>query len=547
MRFIFFNGKIIDPKDFQQEEALGIGDGRIVARGSLAHVKAALPDATLVDLVGKTLLPGFNDSHMHLLGYGQSLYQVELSAAKSIDALIALSAAFIAQKKLPEGQWLMGRGWNQDRFDTPKLPTREDLDKISCKHPIFLRRACGHIGIANTLALSLTGMLHKEPLAVFGGAIDLDPEGLPNGILRENAMNQLLDKIPTPSDEVLCQYVEAAQAQLFSGGITSVQSDDLCVFPLADSSRILRLFEAMGEDGRLKISLHEQSLMRSEAHLKQQLEQGYGYGKTFGRFSHGPLKILGDGSLGARTAYLNEPYSDALTTSGIAMYSQSELDAYVKTAFLAGLPVAIHGIGDAMIDMAMTAISRGKEALDASDSTAYGKLRNAIVHCQITTRPQLDQMRDLDLIAMVQPVFLDYDKHIVPSRVGLDRMKTTYAFKTMEQLEIHTCYGTDCPVEDFSVFRGLQCAVTRKDLSGADQAPFLPEEAVTIEEALRAYTIGGAYASFEEESKGALALGMAADLVVLDTDPLSCPPEALAQIQVLETYKNGELVYKWRK
>lgn len=547
MEQIFYNGKILDTLDFQYYEALGVANGRIMARGSLDSVKAALPTAELVDLAGNTLLPGFNDSHMHLLGYGQSLFQVELSTAKSLDALIAHCSSFIAEKKLPTGQWLMGRGWNQDRFDMPVLPTRHDLDKISCQHPIFLRRACGHIGVANTLALTLTGLLVKQPDVLFGGAIDLEDDGLPSGVLRENAMNQLLDKVPTPSDEVLCQYIQAAESQLFSGGITSVQSDDLCVFPLVDSTRILRLFEAMGQDGRLRISVHEQSLMRTTAHLQAQLDSGYRYLKTFGTFSHGPLKILGDGSLGARTAYLSLPYSDAPTTSGIAMYTQAELDDYVKTAFMAGLPVAIHGIGDAMIDMAITAISRGKDALDATDPNAYGKLRNAIVHCQITTLKQLKQMRDLNLIGMVQPVFIDYDRHIVPLRVGHERMQETYAFKTMEKLGVHTCYGTDCPVEDFSVFRGLQCAVTRKDLSCNDQEPFLAHEAVSIEEALRAYTLGGAYASMEEASKGGLVPGMAADLVILNTDPLSCPMTELATLQVIATYKNGEQVYSWRR
>lgn len=547
MSLIFYNGTIRDTLDFNCFEALGIDKGAIVARGSLDQVKSALPKAKLVDLKNHVLMPGFNDSHMHLLGYGQSLFQVELSGVHSMQELIDETAAFIQSKALEKGQWLMGRGWNQDKFQRPSLPTRHDLDQISTTHPIFLRRACGHIGVANSLALSLTGLSQKNPTVVEGGAIDLDDEGYALGILRENAMNQLLDQVPTPEDSVLASYIKAAEAQLFSGGITSVQSDDLCVFPEKDSSRILRLFETMGQDGRLKISVHEQSLMRNKAHLNYQLENGYSYLKAFGTFSHGPLKILGDGSLGARTAYLNEPYSDEPSTRGIAMYTQAELNHYVAQAFDAGMPVAIHGIGDAMIDMAIQAIQYAKAQLDAKDCQLYSKLRNAIVHCQITTREQLYLMRDLNIIGMVQPVFIDYDRHIVPSRVGAARMAETYAFKTMELLGIPTCYGTDCPVEDYSVFRGIRCAITRKDLSDTPQDPFIESEAVTIEEALRAYTLGGAYASFEEREKGSLLPGMAADLVVLDRDPLLCPAEALTQINVLQTYKTGELVYTWRK
>lgn len=547
MSHIFYNGFIIDPYDFKTYDALAIEGECIVARGSLEEVTACLPHATLYDLEGHCLMPGFNDSHMHLLGYGQSLFQVELSSASCVEELIRMSIAFIENKSISQGNWLIGRGWNQDKFLTPSLPTRHDLDKISTLHPIFLRRACGHIGVANTLALELTGLLKAFPNVLEGGAIDLDENGLPTGILRENAMNQLLDQILTPEDDVLAEYILAAQNELFSGGITSVQSDDLCVFAQRDSSRILRLFETMGSDGRLKLSVHEQSLMRDCSHLAYQLDHGYQYQRHFGRFSHGPLKILGDGSLGARTALLNAPYSDAPHTSGIAMYTQDELNTYVAAAFQSGLPVAIHGIGDGMIDMALRAITYGKAKLDQDEPSRYLSLRNAIVHCQITTTEQLKRMRDLRVIGMVQPIFIDYDRHIVPSRVGATRMKETYAFKTMETLGINTCYGTDCPVEHYNVFRGIQCAVTRKDLSKKSQEPFLESEAVSTQEALRAYTVGGAFASFEENQKGSLQVGMLADLVILNRNPLDCPSHELSDIQVVQTFKAGELVYQWKK
>jgi hypothetical protein len=358
MKTIFYNGTILDSLDFNSYEALAIDQGLIVAKGSLLDCQASLhTDYTLYDLKGHTLFPAFNDSHMHLLGYGQSLFQVDLVPARALEDLITFSQKFLEDTSLPKGEWLLGRGWNQDYFDFPIMPSRETLDQISTEHPIFFRRACGHIGVANTLALQLVGLWEEPPTHIDGGYIDLCFDNRPTGILRENAMDLLLNKIPTPSEAVLSQYIEKAQAALFSGGITSVQSDDLCTFPMTDTPLILKTFEHMGNDGRLKISVHEQSLMRTLEHFKSQIEQGYVYQKHFGRFSYGPLKILGDGSLGARTAFLRAPYSDAPETRGIAMYTQKELNALVKTAFENHIPVAIHGIGDGMIELALNAIA----------------------------------------------------------------------------------------------------------------------------------------------------------------------------------------------
>jgi predicted amidohydrolase YtcJ len=538
MKILFHNGTIIDPIDFNIYEALVVDQGFILAKGSYLTLKADYSqDASLYDLEGQTLMPGFNDSHMHLLGYGQSLFQVDLTSVNSLEALVETSQQFLEETLLPEGEWLLGRGWNQDHFDFPILPSRETLDLISTSHPIFFRRACGHIGVANTFALKAIGLWDMPTQHVDGGYIDLNFDGTPTGILRENAMSLLLDRIDTPGAQVLSSYIERAQTALFSGGITSVQSDDLCVFPMKDTALILETFQAMGLDGRLKISVHEQSLMRTSSHFETWIKNGYTYQKSFGAFSYGPLKILGDGSLGARTAFLRAPYADQSDTSGIPMYTQDELNALVKMAYEHHIPVAIHGIGDGMIEQALKAIEVGQKLLNSPN------LRSAIVHCQITDLPLLKKMSDLGVIGMVQPIFLDYDLHIVEERVGKERASSSYAFKTMETLGIKTAYGTDCPVEGYHVFKGVQCAVTRQDLNHFPIGGWLPEEAVTIEEALRAYTVGSAYASGEEMTKGSLGVGMVADLVILDQNPLTMAAHELSTIQIRTTFKSGEIVY----
>lgn len=540
MKTIFYNGTILDSLDFKAYEALAIDQGLIFMKGTLGDCKNALGvDAQLVNLEGATLFPGFSDSHMHLLGYGQSLFQVDLTASTSLESLVGIGQSFLEEHPLSQNEWLLGRGWNQDYFDFPIMPTREQLDLISATNPIFFTRACGHLGVANTLALKLSGIWDEPTQHVDGGHIDLNFDGVPTGILRENAMNLLLKLLPSPTEDSLRKYILKAQSELFSGGITSVQSDDLCSFPLEDSSKILNTFKTMGSEGSLKLSVHEQALMRNLDHFKIQIEGGYSYKKTFGNFSFGPLKILGDGSLGARTAYLREPYSDAPEMQGIPMYSPEELDALVETSFNHGIPVAIHGIGDGMIDRALNAIEK------ALDNNPTPPERNAIVHCQITDYNMLARMQEMKVIAMIQPIFLDYDLHMVEDRVGKERAKTTYAFNTMERMGIHTAYGTDCPVEGYHVFKGIQCAVTRQDLHHIPEEGWLPEEAVTVEEALRAYTLGSAYAEGEENHKGCLGVGMIADLVILDQNPLMVKPQELSQIKILATYKNGELVYSW--
>ncbi len=541
MKTIFYNGTILDASDFNTYEALAVDQGLISMKGTFSDCKAALgSETTLVNLEGAVLFPGFNDSHMHLLGYGQFLFQANLVPSKSLEDIVSIGLQFLETSGLHKEDWLLGRGWNQDNFQFPIMPTRELLDQISETHPIFFGRACGHLGVANTKALELSGILDHPDQHVDGGHIDLNFDGLPTGILRENAMNLITSQIPSPSESLIEKYIEGAQSALFSGGITSVQSDDLCCLPLEDTDKILRTFEKMGLSGQLKISVHEQSLMRTLTHFRAQLDKGYTYVKSFGTFSYGPLKILGDGSLGARTAYLRQPYSDAPEMQGIPMYTQEELNDLVQLAFEHKIPVAIHGIGDGMIERALNAIEQGQKNCSEAPE------RNAIVHCQITDKVMLQRMKTMNVIGMVQPIFLDYDLHMVEARVGKERAKTTYAFKTMEKMGIHTCYGTDCPVEGFDVFKGIQCAVTRQDLHHQPEGGWLPEEAVTVREALKAYTLGSAYASSEESVKGCFEIGMAADLVVLDQNPLEVPLEQLSKIRILATYKNGEQVYSWK-
>ena len=524
-------------------ESILIKNGFIEAIGLedevLAHVNSLTGDETYetIDLKGMTVLPGFNDSHMHLLGYGQSLYNCLLTEANSPEHLVILVKEWLNTHPLLPGQWIQGRGWNQDHFDTPTLPTRDLLDQISTEHPIMLSRACGHLVAVNSKALEIAGISEATDLSkivLTDGSIDVDLAGRPTGILRENAKALVSKQMPLPDKDQLKEYILTAQEALLKEGLTSVQSDDLCVYPMSMNTLVFEAFKELASERSLKMSVYEQSLFETTENLKMHLENGYTYNEDFVTFRTGPLKILGDGSLGGRTALLSSPYADDPEVSGIALYTQTELNELVGTAAKASLPAVIHAIGDGMLDMAL-------ESLAVAHTTELG-LRSGIVHCQVTRPEQLNRMADLKLHALVQPIFLDYDLHMAEERLGASRVSSTYAFKTMIEKNIPAPYGTDCPVETPSVWKCIQCAVTRKDLKNIPDGGWLPHEAVSLPEALCAYTELGAWASGEEGVKGKLLPGYRADLVVVNQNPFESSPERLQTIETQITFCPGELL-----
>lgn len=526
-------------------QAILIKNGLIEAIGLevdvLAHLNTLIGADTCetIDLKGMTVLPGFNDSHMHFLGYGQSLYNCLLTEASSPEHLVNLVKAWIDTHPLLPEQWIQGRGWNQDHFDTPTLPTRDLLDQISSEHPIMLSRACGHLVAVNSKALEMAGISEASDLlkiVLNDGSIDVDSSGRPTGILRENAKALVSKHMPLPDKDQLKKFILTAQEALLKEGLTSVQSDDLCVYPMSMNTLVFEAFKELASEGSLKMSVYEQSLFETTENLKAHLAQGYTYNQDFSTFRTGPLKILGDGSLGGRTALLSSPYTDDPKVSGIGLYTQSELNELVGTAAKASLPAVIHAIGDGMLDMAL-------ESLEMAHTAELG-LRSGIVHCQVTRPEQLTRMADLKLHALVQPIFLDYDLHMAEDRLGSTRVASTYAFKTMIEQNIPAPYGTDCPVETPSVWKCVQCAVTRKDLKNIPDGGWLPHEAVSLEEALCAYTELGAWASGEEAAKGKLLPGYRADLVVVNQNPFDSAPEKLQTIETQMTFCAGELVWK---
>ena len=490
-----------------------------------------------IDLGGNLVLPGFNDSHMHFIHYAESLRSVNLSGTSSINELKDRLKKALENRQPGDNTWLEGNGWNHDFFlDEKRFPNRFDLDEVSAEVPIIVIRACCHIGALNSAAMKELG-LNKEKAKQYGDLVSLLPDGEPDGVIKENYLNDLKVRLSHLDLEELKEIILIAQENLLSQGITSVQSDDLGYVTNSDYELLFRAFLELEASGQLKMRLGEQCLLEKPSLIKEFFEKGYHAGWGNDKIRVTSIKLLADGSLGARTAALRKPYADDAETSGIALMSQEGLDEMVLISHAHNCPVAIHAIGDRAIELALNSIEKAKK-------TGAGNLRHGIVHCQITDKEMLERFQELDVLAFIQPIFIDYDMNIVNARVGDDLTQTSYAWKTMVDGSVHASIGTDCPVEAFDTMPNIYSAVARKNLTGAEKRVFLPQEKLSMEETIHAYTVEGAYASGEEDQKGTITAGKLADFIVLDRDLFTLSSEEeILETKVIATIFDGKPAY----
>jgi len=512
------------------QQAFVTEDDRILCVGSREACLACRPDAT-VDLQGCFVCAGFNDSHMHLLSYGHALSIAPLAQhTRSLEEMLHC----LAQTEPGPGGWILGRGWNQDLFtDVQRMPNRWDLDRVSLTHPVCVTRACGHALTVNSKALELLGITADTPQPE-GGEIVLE-NGQPNGVLLDNAMDLVHAALPCPDKEEVKQLLRTACRALNGYGVTSCHSDDYCVFQALPWQTVNEAYRELEQSGELTVRVYEQANFTTVEALAAFVQAGNTTGVGTDRFRIGPLKLLGDGALGARTAYLTKPYADAPDTRGLSVFPPEAFDALIGFANAHGMQVAVHCIGDACLDLVLNSIEK---ALAEHPRTDH---RHGIVHCQITRPDQLERIAKNKLQVYAQSIFLDYDIHIVHQRVGKALAQTSYSWKTLLDTGATVSNGSDCPVELPNVLGGIQCAVTRCDLNG--EGPYLPQQAFTVQQALDSFTKAGAYASFEEGTKGQLLPGMPADFVVLAENPFTTQPDKLNSITVLQTYLAGKQVF----
>ena len=494
-------------------------------------------ELTELDCKGQFVLPGFNDSHMHFMHYAKTKMGAELFSCTSMADLVARMKDFFENRyDRSSGLWIVGEGWNQDNFtDEKRFPNNRDLDAVTTEYPILVMRTCFHVGAMNSKAMELLG-INKDTVGKFGEYAELWPDGTPNGVVKEIVLDDIKCNLPAPSLDQLLEKLIESQDDLFAYGITSVQSDDFKYFPDGGAYDMMARIRKASDEGRFKLRMAEQALMYSLEEMETFFDKN-GWDDSFGNrsFKISCIKLLADGSLGARTAYMRQPYADDATTKGLALFSQEDLNAMVWKAHENNMAAAIHAIGDGAIEMCLNAIENARKGMP------HLHPRHGIVHCQITDEKQLQRFKELDVVAYIQPVFIDYDMHIVFDRVGKALGDTSYAWKTLIESGVQSPFGTDCPVENFDPFRGIYCAATGKDTKG--NGPAWPQQVLSRQQALYGYTAAGAYGSFDETVKGKIKAGMYADFITVDTDLLTCADEDILKARVTSTYINGNCVF----
>lgn len=526
MRRLWYNGRVVSMDgEMARYEAIGTEEANIVFLGTDGD-GLAQSWGEIRNLDGATVLPGFNDTHMHFLYYAMFQKNVSLFGAESIEDIASRCRARI-EKDHPE--YLLGVGWNQETMRDRYMPNRRDLDRISTEIPVCLLRACVHIGACNSVMLERIKALEGVPPEVMRH-VDFE-----NGMLREDALRLYMEVFPKEDDDFVRELIRIGQRDLNAAGFTCVHSDDLKMIGGMDPIHLVEIFRDMEKKGELTVRVYEQCLV-DESVFPAFADIRSDPDDRIGLFRTGPRKLLQDGSLGAKSAEMIDGYADERDNHGIPIYTDAELCAQVKSAHDRHMDVAVHAIGD----LALQQVCNAFEA--AQRQNPWPEHRHGIVHAQITTPALLQRMKALGLQAYVQPIFIDADMDIIAKRVGENRARECYQWKTMEVMGIHISGGSDCPVEPFDVRDNLRSAITRQNRAGTKT--YLPDQALSVEQAVRLFTSDAAWASRDEEVRGTLELGKQADLVVLDRDLFDTDPAAYREIKILETVLGGKTVYQ---
>jgi predicted amidohydrolase YtcJ len=518
----------------QREEAIAVRGDRIQAVGKTVDLeKLKGPETKVVDLGGHFVMPGFNDAHLHLSDGGLQKLNVDLFGVKSLDQFRERVLAGVEKAK--SGDWILGGGWDETTWPVNALPSRWDLDEVSGGHPILLDRVDGHLAVANTRALQLANITiaSRDPE---GGKIDRDANGQPTGVLRDTAQQAVRAVLPKPTHQQLRQGVEVALADLAEHGVTSAQD-------YSPDWQNFQIYEDLEKEGKLTARIS--AWLPFDEPLEDLEKKRASHPQTDLMLHTGMLKGFMDGSLGGHTAALLAPYADDAKNSGLARYDAAKLNEMAKVRVLAGFQLGFHAIGDAGVQLALDAFAEAEKAahdqkVKAPDGGDNFRLR--IEHAQVTTPAQVARFKDLKVIASMQPSHLLNDMRWAQDRVGPKRAATSYAWAGFLNKGVPLAFGTDYPVEPVTPFRGLYAAVTRKSEDGKHE--YFPEQKLTMDQALAAYTTGSAFAEFEEKEKGKLVAGMLADFVVLDRDPTAATPEKVLATKVLRTVVGGKTVYE---
>ena len=511
-------------RQLQQFQTLVFDNGRVVATGG-PTLGANYPEANLIDGKGLTLLPGITDAHGHVSSLGYALLQIDLRGATSARQVSSLISKYAKEK--PFLNWIQGRGWNQVLWPGQHYPTARILDELVSDRPVWLERIDGHAGWANSKALALAG-ISANTISPPGGEIIRDQNGNPTGILIDNAMALVNQIVPPPSDEEMAAALAVATSHLLSLGITSVHDAGV-------SGRENDYYRQLANSGNLDVRLYGM-ISSTDPELGRILSAGPS-NDPLDLYSARSVKVYTDGALGSRGAALLEPYSDRASHSGLLLTSKEQLRAIFSLSIQAGFQVAIHAIGDKGNRIALDEVEHAYATIGGR------KLRHRIEHSQVVALDDIPRFKSLDVIASMQPTHATSDMNMAEDRLGSDRLKGAYAWRSFLDQGSVLVSGSDFPIELANPFHGIHAAVTRQNQFDEPYGGWISKQAMTTEEAVRSFTIDAAWAAHQDKVLGGLTEGKWADFILLDQDLFAIPVNELWKTKVAETWLAGKLVY----
>lgn len=527
---VLLNGKIWTVNEKQSEaEAIAVIGNRIAAVGSSQEIRKWIGAQTkVIDLQGKRVVPGFNDAHVHFLDGGQGLASVQLRDAASPEEFRKRIEEFAA--KLPKGRWVLNGNWDHENWKPANLPTRQLIDTVTPDNPVFINRLDGHMCLANSLALKLAGVTRdtKDP---DGGTVVRDANGEPTGVLKDAAMSYVYKVIPDPTEDEMIEAIKAAMRYAAENGVTSVQD-------MSASPEVLGVYQKLLARGEqtVRISGH-QPLAQWERLARIGIRAGFGNDKL----KIGGLKGFADGSLGSTTALFFAPYLDDPKTSGLPsdeMFPESKMRDRIIAADKAGLQVAIHAIGDKANKTILDFFAEAEKQNGSRDR------RFRIEHAQHLRQEDIKRFGSRHVVASMQPYHAIDDGRWAENRIGPERAKGTYAFRSLLDAGAVLAFGSDWFVAPMEPLMGIYGAVTRRTLDGKRPNGWVPEQKITVAEAVKAFTLGSAYASFDEKNKGSIEAGKLADFVVLSADIFKINPIEIEKAKVMITIFDGKVLYE---
>ncbi len=528
---LWYGGKIytLQAENHQVEAVLTKGD-KIIAIGTIAELENQhhAEIAERINLNGDTMLPGFVDSHLHLIGHGEKLIRLDLSRCQSKAEV--LSAVKEYAKKMPEGEWIIGEGWNENLWGANRqLITAKDLDESIPNHPVLLKRICRHALVANSAALHLAS-IDESTVSPPGGIIEKDEQGSLTGLLKDRAYDLLFSALPVVSEGYLHNALTAAIKDAYTVGLTGAHTEDLNYYGgfARTYQTFQRVIEEEGNHFRAHLLVHHEV-------IDEMKKAGESFHSGSKWIEFGAMKIFSDGALGGRTALLSHPYGDDPSTSGVAIFTQEQLNQLVKKAREYELPVAVHAIGDLAFEMVLQAIEK---------HPLQGPGRDRLIHAQILRQELIERAKKLPLILDIQPRFLASDFPWVLERIGANRRGYFYAWKTLLQNGLSCAGGSDAPIEPLNPLLGIHAAVTRTNVDDQDHFVYHPDERLTVYEAVELFTKGSAYAACHEMDRGLIKEGYLADFTILHADIFTIVEDLIPNIAVSKTVIGGEIVFE---